>query len=129
MQVSRFRKLLIFGGADRDRTDDLLNAIQALSQLSYGPTRTMQERKRRIIFAANRLAILVISINDLQKSNQQFANFSNRNHDFSSTFYDRVFGVASINSSACRRVRSVILTPPSIRATSETLSGSERRST
>jgi hypothetical protein len=27
-----------FGGANRDRTDDLLNAIQALSQLSYGPT-------------------------------------------------------------------------------------------
>jgi hypothetical protein len=25
------------GGADRDRTDDLLNAIQALSQLSYNP--------------------------------------------------------------------------------------------
>ena len=31
-----------FGGADRDRTDDLLNAIQALSQLSYGPTIVMQ---------------------------------------------------------------------------------------
>ena len=29
--------LLSSGGADRDRTDDLLNAIQALSQLSYGP--------------------------------------------------------------------------------------------
>src|SRR4029434_5993331 len=28
----------LLGGADRDRTDDLLNAIQALSQLSYGPT-------------------------------------------------------------------------------------------
>ena len=27
-----------YGGADRDRTDDLLNAIQALSQLSYSPT-------------------------------------------------------------------------------------------
>ncbi len=27
-----------FGGAKRDRTADLLNAIQALSQLSYGPT-------------------------------------------------------------------------------------------
>ena len=27
-----------FGGARRDRTADLLNAIQALSQLSYGPT-------------------------------------------------------------------------------------------
>jgi hypothetical protein len=26
------------GGAGRDRTDDLLNAIQALSQLSYSPT-------------------------------------------------------------------------------------------
>ena len=29
---------LFRGGADRDRTGDLLNAIQALSQLSYGPT-------------------------------------------------------------------------------------------
>jgi hypothetical protein len=26
-----------FGGAERDRTDDLLLAKQALSQLSYGP--------------------------------------------------------------------------------------------
>jgi hypothetical protein len=29
-----------FGGARRDRTADLLNAIQALSQLSYGPLGT-----------------------------------------------------------------------------------------
>jgi hypothetical protein len=28
----------VFGGADGSRTHDLLNAIQALSQLSYGPT-------------------------------------------------------------------------------------------
>ena len=28
-----------FGGASRDRTGDLYNAIVALSQLSYGPTR------------------------------------------------------------------------------------------
>jgi hypothetical protein len=28
----------VFGGARRNRTADLLNAIQALSQLSYGPT-------------------------------------------------------------------------------------------
>ena len=27
----------LWSGANRDRTDDLLNAIQALSQLSYGP--------------------------------------------------------------------------------------------
>jgi hypothetical protein len=29
--------LVLVGGAERDRTVDLLNAIQALSQLSYGP--------------------------------------------------------------------------------------------
>ena len=28
------------GGARRNRTDDLFNAIEALSQLSYGPTLT-----------------------------------------------------------------------------------------
>ena len=28
------------GGANRDRTDDLYNAIVALSQLSYGPGKT-----------------------------------------------------------------------------------------
>src|SRR5690606_23233109 len=32
------------GGANRNRTDDLLNAIQALSQLSYGPTRSRSRR-------------------------------------------------------------------------------------
>src|SRR5712671_2801122 len=31
--------LILFGGAKGSRTPDLLNAIQALSQLSYGPTR------------------------------------------------------------------------------------------
>ena len=30
-------QMLKAGGARRDRTDDLLNANQALSQLSYGP--------------------------------------------------------------------------------------------
>jgi hypothetical protein len=33
--------LEISGGAERDRTADLLNAIQALSQLSYSPTKRM----------------------------------------------------------------------------------------
>jgi hypothetical protein len=32
-----------YGGADRDRTDGLLNAIQALSQLSYSPTLCNEE--------------------------------------------------------------------------------------
>ncbi len=29
--------LILIGGARRNRTDDLFNAIEALSQLSYGP--------------------------------------------------------------------------------------------
>jgi hypothetical protein len=33
-----------FGGADGSRTHDLLNAIQALSQLSYGPTHGRTEK-------------------------------------------------------------------------------------
>ena len=36
-----------FGGANRNRTDDLLNAIQALSQLSYGPTPGLGRRRFR----------------------------------------------------------------------------------
>ncbi len=32
-----------YGGARRDRTDDLLNANQALSQLSYGPRNLISE--------------------------------------------------------------------------------------
>ena len=43
----------------------------------------------------------VISINDLQKSNQQFTTFSSYSEmTFPSSFYDLVFTVASINSSA-----------------------------
>ena len=38
------------GGADRDRTDDLLNANQALFQLSYGPKNATKpsDRSNRI---------------------------------------------------------------------------------
>lgn len=38
MSKAGIRRLFVYGGADQDRTDDLLNAIQALSQLSYSPT-------------------------------------------------------------------------------------------
>ncbi len=45
--VARFSFLTAYcpevGGARRDRTADLLHAMQALSQLSYGPT-CWQER-------------------------------------------------------------------------------------
>lgn len=40
------------GGAKRDRTADLLNAIQALSQLSYSPTRSVFIKKRGITYHA-----------------------------------------------------------------------------
>src|SRR6266851_4163018 len=36
-QRSPAKPLILFGGARRDRTADLYNAIVALSQLSYGP--------------------------------------------------------------------------------------------
>ena len=36
--------MLFFGGARRDRTDDLLRARQALSQLSYGPFKIMTKK-------------------------------------------------------------------------------------
>ena len=32
------KPLMLIGGANRDRTGDLYNAIVALSQLSYGPS-------------------------------------------------------------------------------------------
>src|SRR5262245_18574238 len=36
------------GGARRDRTADLLHAMQALSQLSYGPTRSRRTLRSRL---------------------------------------------------------------------------------
>ena len=36
--LTGFQGVDLIGGADGSRTHDLLNAIQALSQLSYGPT-------------------------------------------------------------------------------------------
>ena len=39
------------GGADADRTRDLLNAIQALSQLSYSPTTRRDPPAKRIEWA------------------------------------------------------------------------------
>ena len=37
----------LIGGAERDRTVDLLNAIQALSQLSYSPTEQKSNMEKR----------------------------------------------------------------------------------
>ena len=37
--LSKDRPFFVSGGADRGRTDDLMNAIHALYQLSYGPSK------------------------------------------------------------------------------------------
>nr|CBI77164.1 hypothetical protein BARRO_10097 [Bartonella rochalimae ATCC BAA-1498] len=40
LNIYALRKIFdLFGGAKRDRTADLLHAMQALSQLSYSPTK------------------------------------------------------------------------------------------
>ena len=39
------RKTFVLHGAERDRTADLLNAIQALSQLSYSPHAITRSQK------------------------------------------------------------------------------------
>ena len=52
LEAGRFRlnPKVLFGGAREDRTPDLLNAIQALSHLSYDPT----GEKHRAVAAAMR---------------------------------------------------------------------------
>ena len=42
-----FPEGFLLGGAERDRTADLVNAIHALSQLSYGPTSKRKFNYRR----------------------------------------------------------------------------------
>ena len=44
-QVMSPSPLMILGGADGDRTHDLMNAIHALSQLSYSPTGSLIDLK------------------------------------------------------------------------------------
>ena len=44
------------GGARRDRTADLLHAMQALSQLSYGPTRRKAGKFIRLVPVASSCA-------------------------------------------------------------------------
>ena len=47
LPLGRLKALLIFGGGERTRTDDLLRAKQALSQLSYTPN-TISDWRFRI---------------------------------------------------------------------------------
>ena len=57
----------LIGGAERDRTVDLLNAIQALSQLSYSPTwqevqanrNTLRQSTQRLRLIPGQLRIIV----------------------------------------------------------------------
>ena len=53
------------GGAKEDRTPDLLNAIQALSQLSYNPLNHLQNNKSFIKSQAQNYKIKPVQINIL----------------------------------------------------------------
>ena len=53
-----------FGGDKRDRTADLLNAIQALSQLSYTPTFDSLSDSFRIITACREFVKLFLMFFD-----------------------------------------------------------------
>jgi hypothetical protein len=98
----RRRLSILIGGAERDRTADLLNAIQALSQLSYSPTvpRDDLSLKRKLSagstwsFAETRLTPRRADRGALQTR------------------------ARSISSRAARRNLSVTSAPPSIRAIS-----------
>ncbi len=57
----RARFLKPSGGARRDRTDDLLLAKQALSQLSYGPEPVDNEGTRQSAFAKLRRTTFAVS--------------------------------------------------------------------
>ena len=57
----------LFGGDKRDRTADLLNAIQALSQLSYTPKLFCCRQATKVIIAGEALFV-----NTLQQKNSIF---------------------------------------------------------
>ncbi len=52
---------MTFGGAEEDRTPDLLNAIQALSQLSYSPAHINERTDLAYRFRACQYIFLDIS--------------------------------------------------------------------
>src|SRR4030095_13978571 len=107
----------LIGGADRDRTDDLLNAIQALSQLSYGPTFGGNECEESGVRVRN-------SIEKVKPCKRVECQVSKHAAPGLITHY-----LPLTISSAWRRVLSVILMPPSMRATSSTRSPSLSLST
>ena len=73
---ARFKNLafLGFGGAKRDRTADLLHAMQALSQLSYSPKSVGMARHYRAHFRVVNpfKAFLIFSKLDFQRTQQLF---------------------------------------------------------
>ena len=50
----------MLGGDKRDRTADLLHAMQALSQLSYGPSAKKRHYTGFIVFVQVKLTLYVI---------------------------------------------------------------------
>jgi hypothetical protein len=51
LRFDRYPQILRFGGDKRDRTADLLHAMQALSQLSYTPNQALNYSHKRVTLA------------------------------------------------------------------------------
>ncbi len=62
------------GGADRDRTDDLLHAMQALFQLSYGPENRLTNLHRNLVLARKKFGRSeVLSLSLHNRETERFA--------------------------------------------------------
>ena len=105
MEILSFQRFLVpffraDGGDKRDRTADLLNAIQALSQLSYTP-----KLQRRTVFLFGASSILT--------ENQPFVN--NNLKVFPSTFFNETLPAqsAEIAQKSSASIALSILSPAS----------------
>ena len=95
-----FAPRLLFGGGKRDRTADLLNAIQALSQLSYTPKRSMTffYHIRHCLSRKNFILCIIFSLSILMAPT--FRQHSGR-HEYLLSFLEALHP-ARVESRICR---------------------------
>ena len=96
---------MLLGGAGRDRTGDLLNANQALSQLSYSPL--VKKHPRPIGRAGEETSSLPYSLPILQARDSRRVDFSGRKLS--------LLARSRLEWNDCRRVHDRRLHPRSLR--------------
>ena len=105
------------GGADRDRTDDLLNANQALSQLSYSPRTSLSQPTRRMGFpfvqSASKRELTRRGQLDVRVSRTMPANVTTKNNRVNkeATMWNRTTVIYSSPLALCRPVRFHVRLP------------------